>query len=531
MKKNTLSKLQLIAFLSDAVNVVKSDILNNNVQLTFAVQSYLDDAERVATVKNVTHDEISFSFEKITIVRNAVSYFINERVQANYLFLTPSDCMQVVEDTQEQKAMSDSQGADVGQELETVIENLPYIAINSDLIFNRAYMSEEDDKKQIRYQLQDAPLLASLRVNDLYIKRTEKNYLMTDNVPAIEAYAVTFSDYIERFNNMIQRELNNWDVSKNDLQLVNHEKARLFFKDVTAVKQGLIFNTISAEHMEKHGIKSPKFSKHLIKTFGEKSLIASLFNIRPSADDLTKLDMQKVDGLKVVVSNLACNVMKMTANNNFSSCQNYTYSDFDSLEHLSCLPSSVHDESLSIAYLCRISEDIKEPKMISRLLLKPIEYNGKMFIFGYNGYGDYAHIVSTLKVIYGKRFIHESETGIRGATHEHTHKYNYTVNVDVEYEGESTCDCYMCEGSGNVTVTVKYDGYEFETTCPNCDGNGYVDNDNYDNETFCNNPYVNGSNVDYDYGSCTVTMMEDDLIEALEHEAEQLIERKGIQAA
>ena len=321
-------------------------------------------------------------------------------------------------------------------------------------------------------------------------------YHLTNGAEVLEAKAVSVSDYFTRFRRQLA-------ISLNDLcrKLTYSECRELvrFWENDSIIRRGVLENKIAPEVMEEFSIRSPKFSKHLIKTFGEKSEIVKIFNDRPKAADIEKQTAEVVEGKKVIVSNLASNVMKMTAGNAFSSCQDYTSDDVGDLGHLQKLPSAVHDETLSIAYLVDEDESYDHPYMLARVLISPLVYNGNLFFIGYNLYGDNGNdeiLKSSLRNLYGSRILFAGDMYNTDTMHEWEYKYDYGLVVCFEYEEE----CYLCEGSGEVVATVRYYGYEFTCDCPHCDGKGHSpDSGEYGSYPYINNPafvrYVGNSKV------------------------------------
>lgn len=362
--------------------------------------------------------------------------------------------------------------------------------INAAAVINTFTVSEAEDMAQIREQLYDAPLFSSLSSRDMYKKRAPIMYHLTNGAEVLEAKAVIVSDYLTRFRRQL-------DIALDDLYCkvtyADWIGLTRFWRNDSIIRRGVLENKISPEAMEAFSIRSPKFSKHLIKTFGEKSEIVKLFNDRPKAADIEKQTAKVIEGKKIIVSNLACNVMKMTAGNAFSSCQDYTYEDIDDLGYLQRLPSSVHDETMSIAYLVDESDSYEHPYMLARVLISPLEYNGNLFYIGFNLYGNDGNaevLKSSLKNLYGERFLFADDMYNTDDMHEWEYSYDYKLRVDFEYEEY----CYLCEGSGEVTATVRYHDYEFECECPHCEGKGR------DSGEYGDYPYVNNrSFINYGY--------------------------------
>ena len=340
--------------------------------------------------------------------------------------------------------------------------------VNAAAVINTFTVSEAEDMAQIREQLYDAPLFCSLSARDIYKKRAPIMYHLTNGAEVLEAMAVSVSDYFTRFRRQLEIALN--DLYHETTYADWMELIR-FWRNDSIIRRGILENKIAPEVMEAFSIRSPKFSKHLIKTFGEKSEIVKLFNDRPKAADIEKQTAEVVEGKKVIVSNLASNVMKMTAGNDFSSCQDYTYDDISDLGYLQKLPSAVHDETMSIAYLVDESDSYEHPYMLARVLISPLEYNGNLFYIGFNLYGNNGNaevLKSSLKNLYGERFLFADDMYNTENMHEWEYSYDYKLRVDFEYEEY----CYLCEGSGEVTATVRYHDYEFECECPHCEGKG-----------------------------------------------------------
>lgn len=499
-----ITKLQLLGYLFDNVSALMDDMNNLGIEFDFEYFMLRSEVLLIAckSAKSVTLEKIHDAFEKLAQCRARFRELLTEKYgeQAWQAHLKYSDktAPAVVEEKQEEQA-EDRKGNG--------------FHVNKDVVIATHHVEEYEDKKQISEQLEEAPLLASLSVDDMYAKRASIMYHLTDGAEVLEAKAVMLSDYFTRFMRQLSIAL---DELKRRVGYFDYiEKYGFWFGVKDRILRGVLYNNISPEDMETYNIRSPKFSKYLIKTFGEKSEIVKLFNDRPKADQTEQVTPQVIKDMKVVVSNLACNVMKMTAHNAFNSCQDYTYDSYDSLETLDSLPSSVHDETLSIAYLTYAYEDYMFPTMKARILISPFEYKGNLFYVGYNLYGrrdDADLLVSSLKYLYGDRFLFARDLYRTDDMVTWQYDYGYTLRVDFYHD----TPCYLCEGNGTVRATVREYDYDFICECPRCEGVGK----DYDGD-WGSYPYVNESSYIYYRGNAKEVEVDRKILERILEEESQ----------
>jgi hypothetical protein len=385
--------------------------------------------------------------------------------------------------------------------------------INASAVLNTFTVTPDEDRQIISEQLDDAPLFCNLSSYDLYTKRAPIMYQLTNGAEVLEAKAVLYSDYLTRFRRAMSEALDNFYCT---MTFHDWRKFVRFWDNDSILRKGIIENRIAPEVMEEFGIRSPKFSKHLIKTFGEKHEIVKLFNDRPKADMIEKIEREELPQYKVVVSQLAANVMKMTAGNDFSSCQDYTTSDPEDLEYLQKLPSSVNDETISIAYLVEADESYEHPRMLARVLLSPHEYYGQLFFIGWNIYGketNAAILKASLRNLYGERILFADELYYTDDMHEWDYEYDYDLVVRFDY----TEFCMECDGDGQIVVRNIHTDNEFTVDCPVCDGDG----ERY-SERFGQSPYVNnGGFISYLYGGIKVTRVDRKVLNSILKEEQQ----------
>ncbi|MGG1263811.1 hypothetical protein [Brevibacillus laterosporus] len=385
--------------------------------------------------------------------------------------------------------------------------------LNPDFLITSYHIEEYTDHQLIVRQLFDAPLLENLLASEIYQKRSDLMKPLTAGADVIESKAVIMTDYILRFQEEMKRALNKLRC---DPDVMGYH--RLFFQNKAIIVYGLMFNRIEPENIKKYSIRSPKFSKHLVKTFGERSAIVALFNDRPRPEKLDETEHVVNNEYKVVVSLLAANVMKMSAENAFSTCQNYTYDEREDLDNLQSLPSSVNDKYMAIAYLVEESDTYEAPYMLARVLLAPHQYGDHLFYIAHNAYQDEAEhgelLIGGLKALYGKRilFTHEMYK-VEGDINQNQLMYDYPLCVSFNY-GEATCDCYLCEGSGEVEAEVKaFRGYTFFTDCPECEGEGSVENEDY--ESYSSSPYINESKYIHYRDNVKYTEVPNEILESI----------------
>lgn len=509
MKKHTLTKEVLQGYLFDGVKTLKKEADTNDFIFTGSLSDSLAGALSTSakSVNCIKHSDIAAAFVALNNCRKAFQSYMTEIEEQE-------------RQAREERERQEQEERERAERSEKAAEILPYISINHNFIINHFQAEEGADKRQVSRQLTDAPLFSEISSSDIYMKRHNMNYAATNGADALELKAVEFSDFLTRFFNEVRRAANSAWAGEWKGNPYRYDWS-MFFESKSNMLNALQNNKIDSEWMEKLGVRSPKFSKFLIKAFGEKATVVRMFNDRPSADELSKQEHEEVEGLKVVMSNLASNVMKMTADNAFGSCQNYTYTDFDSLEHLSCLPSSVNDETMSIAYICGMDEDIMHPYMKARILIKTMEFQGKLFLYGFNAYGNSEYIKlihSSLRAAYGDRYIWEGDNYHNGNMYTFTHEYDYDVAVSFDAAIERSC--YLCEGDGEVTATVRWTDYEFTTECPECEGSGESDEPDYEN--FESYPYINGSRVGYGFQSCDISVNRDLLESSIDTELQAL---------
>jgi len=476
---NKLLKVELQGFLKDRLTAARAVMADAGYIATGA--NLLNLAEVTSTCgkmsKNVTLAEIDICFHKIETLVTAAGGWKQSHVRE--------------EEEEPQERLFDA-------------SLLPYIAIAHEHIIDKTNVSTQNELLRLTSQLSDS-VFTNLCARDLHTRRHEMNYALTDGHDYIQLPEIKMSDFVERFKVAMHHEVENafpamsyYERSLNEEgeQLYKERtKWRRFFLSDAVIMSGLEDNIIPSEWLEYANIRSPKFSKALYQKFGEKSVIVRMFNDRPKKEDFAKMEATVIEGRKVILSNLSHHVMKMTYGNHFSSCQDYS----EASEHLLSLPASVRDETMSIAYICNENEDDDCPDMDGRILIKTMEYKGKLFFVGWNGYGDYATIIDTLKTVYGNRFIFErdiyQDTPENMFKYEHEHDTEFTIHAEI---GSGSCECYLCEGSGEVEVAVVGDGYRFHTECPRCEGSG-EDEEEEDFYSGDHCPYVNGWAVSYNW--------------------------------
>lgn len=388
--------------------------------------------------------------------------------------------------------------------------------VNPAAVLDVYHVDESEDMELIDDQLNNAPLFHGIYPRMIYRRRAPIMYKLTNGAEVLEAQAVEFSDYMTRFIREVENALQELYYN---MTYTDFERMAQFWRNSAAMRRGVTENRISAEDMAAHGIRSPKFSKHLVRTFGERSTVVRLFNDRPKAEEVEKETPRVIEGKKVIVSNLAANVMKMSAENAFSSCQNFTYEDICDLDYLQCLPSSVHDETMAIAYIVDEEEDYRNPYMLARYLIAPHVYNGQTFFIAHNLYYDEQEnakvLKASLKNLYGGRILFADEmynSGQEMAEYRHAYGYNLVVYFDYDM------DCYMCEGSGEVEAVVRWHDYHFTTDCPICEGSG----ENPDGGEYGSLPYIdNRSFVKYEYGEKVTRADESKLMQVLADELDE----------
>jgi hypothetical protein len=260
--------------------------------------------------------------------------------------------------------------------------------------------------------------------------------------------------------------------------------------------------------------RSPKFSKLMSIYFNEKSDVMKLYNDRSkfiTVDSLLNSHEFTVNSeYKVIVSLLPQNILTMSTNNDFSSCQDLSKSMCD---NLASVFSSTKCNMIGVAYLVKVdvsyNQIVSNPHMYARTLLYPAKINNVDFLLCTRMYGDLDNsqvngdnlLHDSLINVYGNHvlFLNEIEnTYSQENTYTNIHNFDYDIRCSfTEGEHETTCECCECEGNGQVLVETVYSGHRFRVECPICEGTGEVENEEELN-SWSEFPYIdNNAKIQY----------------------------------